>query len=101
MKKVLAAACMLILFSTAGLQAQDVALNGDFETNAISPTWELTGGNTYTTIATFQTVLGQSSLCLKRRPGTPTSNGGIWQYVHLIGGMTYTFRADIASVESG
>ena len=101
MKRLMAYAGLLILLGTAGLQAQDVALNGDFETNAISPSWEMTGGNTYTTIAKFQTVLGQDSLCLKRRPGTPSSNGTIWQYVHLIGGVTYTLTADIASQESG
>jgi hypothetical protein len=97
----MAFACLLVLLGAAGLQAQDVALNGDFETNAISPAWELSGGNTYTTLVKFQTVLGQDSLCLKRRPGLPSSNGGIYQYVHLIEGVTYTFHADIASQESG
>lgn len=101
MKAVIAAACLLILFSAVELQAQSVAVNGDFETNSISPSWELYGGNTYTQVASYQTVAGVTSLCLKRRPGTPNSNGGISQDVHLIGGMSYRFSANIACVETG
>lgn len=101
MKTVVAAACVLILLSAAELQAQNVTVNGDFETSSITPTWELFGGNTYTQIATFQTVVGVPSLCMKRRPGSPNSNGGISQWVHLIGGKNYTFSASVACVETG
>jgi hypothetical protein len=89
-------AAVLFLCSSP-LAAQEVVFNGDFELGTYSPTWTLTGGNTYTQIAYFQTKLGQNSLCLKRRPGPPSSNGGIEQNVHLIGGVMYVFTADIAS----
>jgi hypothetical protein len=48
-------------------------------------------------MATFQTVFNNNSLCLKRMPGPPSNNGGIEQDVHLIGGETYIFFANIAS----
>ncbi|MFH2001510.1 MAG: hypothetical protein ABIK28_17640, partial [Planctomycetota bacterium] len=76
--------------------AQNVSFNGDFETGAYSHGWTLFGGNTGTTIATFGTGVGDPSYCLKRMPGSP-NNGGIEQEVHLIGGETYNFYANIAA----
>ena len=93
-------AAFLVLFATP-LTAQEIVFNGDFETESYSPMWNLTGGNLHTEIATFETVLGQNSTCLKRRPGTPEDNGGIGQLVHLFGGMQYSFTANIAAEECG
>ena len=90
-----------VVLSTIPLRAQEVVFNGDFETESYSPMWTLTGGNLHTEIAVFQTVLGQNSNCLKRRPGTPDDNGGIQQQVHLFAGITYKFSANIAAEECG
>ena len=105
MKKSITLACWgaaaILLLYAPGLQAQEAILNGDFETASITPPWTLTGGNTNTTIATFQTVSSVNSLCLKRMPGSPNNNGSFEQQVHLIKDVMYLFRADIAAVESG
>ena len=87
----------VLFLCSSPLAAQEMVFNGDFELGTYSPMWTLTGGNAYTKIAYFQTKLGLNSLCLKRQPGTPSSNGGIEQSVHLIGGVMYVFKADIAS----
>lgn len=89
-------AAILLVFS-GDAAAQNAVFNGDFETGSYSPMWTLTGGNTYTQIAYFDTVKGQTSLCLKRRPGPPSSNGAIEQGVYLVKGMLYVFRSNVAS----
>jgi hypothetical protein len=97
--------CVFLFLSTVvlatPLTAQEIVINGDFETESYSPMWTLFGGNKHTEIATFETVLGQNSTCLMRRPGSPDDNGGITQQVHLFGGMTYKFSANIAAAECG
>lgn len=90
----------LVVFTTP-LMAQEVVFNGDFETESYTSLWILTGGNLHTEIATFETILGKNSPCLKRRPGLPDDNGAIEQQVHLFGGMTYKFSANIAAEECG
>jgi hypothetical protein len=94
-------AAALLFLCASPVAAQEVVFNGDFETNSYTSLWSLFGGNQYTTIATYQTVYGVNSLCLKRRPGNPNSNGGIEQEVHLLGGITYNFSASIAATETG
>lgn len=91
----------LIFLGATHADAQNIAFNGDFETGAHTDGWTLKGGNTHTTIALFESTIGKKSLCLKRRPGTPSSNGGLEQQVHLLGGVTYNFSADIVAEETG
>lgn len=94
-------AAMVLWLCSADLKAQETVFNGDFETASHSPMWTLLGGNDHTMIATFETVVGKKSLCLKRRPGKPNDNGAIEQEVYLIKDLTYQFHADIAAIESG
>ena len=93
----------LLSFLTVEIPAtgQEIVFNGDFETGSLSHGWNLTNGNELTETAVFGTVMGSPSLCLKRCPGTPLNNGGFEQQVHLLGGVTYTFSANIAAAESG
>ena len=87
-----------LLFLCSGpLWAQNMSFNGDFEVGSIAPSWTLTGGNLYTQLTTFQTKVGVDSLCIKRQPGPPSSNGNIEQTVQLIGGVQYVFTADICA----
>lgn len=100
MKQLSLYACFVIaltmLFGSAVI-AQNVSFNGDFETGSHSHGWTLVGGNTYTTMATFTTSINADpSWTVKRRPGAP-DNGGIEQEVHLIGGETYLFSANVAA----
>ena len=101
MKRGLITACLgaafLLFLGVVDADAQQVVYDGDFETGSFAPAWTLFGGNTYTQIVTFQTKLGQTTLTMKRRPGTPNSNGGIKTQVHLMAGTTYLFSADVAS----
>ena len=100
MKKLflLASLGVAVLFLCSGpVSAQNAVFNGDFQIGNYTPPWTLTGGNAYTQTAYFQTKLGVNSLSLKRRPGPPNSNGGIEQDIHLIGGVMYVFKADIAA----
>lgn len=105
MKKHFVLACLwaatLIFISTGSLNAQEIVFNGDFETKAYSPMWTLTGGNAHTTVAYYQTVVGEYSYCMRRMPGLPNDNGGIEQQVHLMEGDSYLFSVDIAVTESG
>lgn len=91
----------LLFICASPLQAQNVVFNGDLEMEAIQPAWTLTGGNSNTTVVKFQTVSGENSWCVKRRPGTPNDNGNIEQQVHLIAGLDYNVKVDVAIVESG
>lgn len=79
------------------LFAQEVVVNGDFETGILSPPWTLFGQNKHTRIALFETSLGKESLCLERIPGPPDGNGGIETGVHLEEGRLYLFLAKIAA----
>ena len=101
MTKLLAMASLvvaLIAFSASGvLNAQEIVFNGDFETKSYTPFWTLNGGNVHTELDWFQTVLYQTSFCLKRMPGPPDDNGGIEQSVYLVQGISYVFNADIAA----
>lgn len=101
MKKLLLFTAFCALCCATPLTAQEVVFNGDFELESATPAWTYVGGNLHTTMATFETVLGQPSYCLKRRPGTPSDNGGIEQQVHLFAGMKYSFSANIAAEECG
>jgi len=94
-------AIALLYMCATPLQAQNVVLNGDLETESILPLWGLHGGNSNTTMVKFQTVVGVNSWCMKRRPGSPNDNGGIEQEVHLIGGIDYSIVVNVAVVESG
>jgi len=87
----------LLLLAAPDAAAQSSAFNGDFETGSYTHGWTLFGGNTNTITAMFQTKVNESSLCLKRRPGPPSDNGGIEQEVHLIGGVNYLFTANVAA----
>ena len=87
----------IAFLSENNLLAQDVVFNGDFETGILSPSWILFGGNKHTQITLFETVQGQESLCLKRRPGPPDGDGGIECGVHLQEGVLYFFSARIAA----
>jgi hypothetical protein len=91
---------MWLLFPTQAA-AQNIAINGDFETGFHSHGWTLFGGNQNSKVDQFQTKDGVDSLCLKRMPGAPDDNGGLEQLVHLVGGETYVFNADIAAEETG
>jgi len=91
----------LMLVCSAPVGAQDVVLNGDFETGDYSPQWTLTGGNAHTVLTYYQTVAGVTSLCVRRMPGKPNDNGSIEQQVLLYKGVTYNFTGDFAAVESG
>lgn len=88
---------ILVLLLSGPLWAQSPVINGDFETGAYTPKWTLTGGNTYTTMAKFNLPYGHNTWCLKRRPGSPSSNGGFEQQVFLVEGISYLFTADIAA----
>jgi len=74
-----------------------MVFNGDLETGTLTHGWSLFGGNANTTVTTFATVVNKPSLCVKRRPGPPGDNGGIEQEVHLLGGVSYTFTANVAA----
>ena len=39
---------------------------------------------------------GMSLYCCRKNPGPPSNNGSITQEVHLLGGETYDFSANIA-----
>ncbi len=87
-----------LLFLCGGaLFAQGAVFNGDFETGSYAPMWTLTGGNANTVLALFESKVGFKSWCLKRMTGTPSNNGGFEQTVHLVGGVTYVFSADIVA----
>jgi len=90
-----AAGLLLLCAPSAG--AQEMVFNGDFETGSLNHGWTLFGGNANTITTTFAVVYNQPSLCVKRKPGTPGDNGGIQQEVHLLGGVTYAFSANIAA----
>jgi hypothetical protein len=98
---------MLLVFAAALLvcavqaEAQNIAFNGDFETADYNHGWTLTGAGGDAEVVVFDTVMGEQSLCLRRCPGEPSNNGGFEQEVHLLGGVTYDFSADIAAAESG
>ena len=89
-------ALLIFLFSPAAT-AQEMVYNGDFATGSYNDGWTLFGGNQYTQMAVFQVTYGDTSWCLKRRPGPPNSNGGIETTVGLLGGVTYSFSANIAA----
>ena len=96
----LAGAAALLLGLTGTVQAQDVVYSGDIEMGDFTG-WTLTGGNAHSKVIEWQVVQLKNSFCVKRRPGTPSDNGAIEQNVHLVGGVTYAFSADIAANESG
>lgn len=91
---------LLLAAGSSSLLGQEIVLNGDFETGSYDPMWMLTGKNTWTFVLEFETVAGVPSLCLRRRPGYSDGNGGIEMDVHLFGGVEYSFKADIASMET-
>ena len=93
----LLSAVALLFLSASPVLAQGAVYNGDFETGTLAPGWTLVGGNTYTQLVLFETKPGNKSYGLKRRPGPPSNNGGIEQTIHLVGGVTYVFEADIVS----
>lgn len=105
MKKQFVLGCLgaatLFFVCTGSLSAQETVFNGDLETKAYSPMWTLTGGNAHTTVVNYPTVAGIYSYCVRRMPGLPNDNGGIEQQVHLMGGVTYLFNANIAATEAG
>jgi hypothetical protein len=41
--------------------------------------------------------LGMDYYCVRKYPGSPSNNGALEQDVHLLGGVTYVFSADIAA----
>lgn len=94
---ILIGVAVVILISPCELRGQGAVLNGDFETQDYTPLWTLTGGNTFIQVVHEESTAGNDSWCIKRTPGTPSNNGGIQQSVHLIGGVTYVFDADIVS----
>jgi len=87
----------LLFLATPQAMAQERVFNGDFQTASYTHGWTLFGGNTYTETAKFALGSPTGTWCLKRRPGPPSSNGGIEAMVPLDGGVTYTFSADIAA----
>jgi hypothetical protein len=102
MKRLLVTACLcavaMLLLASPQAMAQNRVFNGDFETSSLNDGWTLFGGNTYTVVTKFQTQMsGDVTWALKRRPGPPSSNGGIETDVPLEGGVTYTFNAWIAA----
>jgi hypothetical protein len=101
MKRSLIWACFGVaaiwLLCASPATAQEMVYNGDLETGSYTHGWTLFGGNANTKMATFQTKYNVNSLCLKRRPGPPSDNGGLETDVHLIGGETYLFTANIAA----
>ena len=100
MRRAVAALLLPLLVAWAPAQESERSLvpNGDFETGSYSHGWTLFGGNVYTEMAKFQTsITGSPSWALKRRPGTPSSNGGLQTDVPLTGGETYTFNAWVAA----
>lgn len=90
-------AIVLACLGAGELLAQDVVVNGDFETGMLSPHWTLFGQNKHTRIALFETSPGKESLCLERMPGPPDGNGGVEMGVHLEDGRLYLFLAKIAA----
>jgi hypothetical protein len=87
---------LLLLASPAPLNAQDMAINGNFEFQALGP-WLDFGKNVHSNLmVVFDTNNdGTATWSLERRPGKPDDNGGIQQEVLLVGGVTYQFDADV------
>ena len=86
---------LLLVASPAPLHAQDMAINGNFELEALGP-WSLFNNNAHSSLLVYDTSGdGTSSWCVERKPGKPNDNGGIEQDVLLVGGVTYQFDADV------
>ena len=74
--------------------AQNVVVNPLFQTgdmqywNATDPSYLVMVGNS---------KLNMEYYCLRKYPGTPSNNGAVTQQVHLFGGTTYKFQANIAA----
>ena len=92
------AAGLMLLFmaSPAPLNAQDMAINGNFELQALGP-WDMTGSNNNAAMATFDVDGdGTATNCWMKEPGTNGGNGGLEQKVLLVAGVTYDITCDVA-----
>lgn len=80
--------------SDSSLMAQSAAVNGGFATGDLDQ-WE--NEDSSVAILTGNPSYNMYNYCCKKNPGAPNDNGAIEQEVHLIGGVTYIFSADIAA----
>lgn len=85
---------VFIAFSGFSLMAQNAVVNPLFQTQDMI-FW--TGDDPTLMVVPGDAKLGLDSYCVRKYPGGPDNNGAITQQVHLIGGITYNFRANIAS----
>lgn len=83
-----------MVLSDSSLMAQSAAENGGFATGDLDR-WE--NEDSSVAVLTGSPAHGMYNYCCKKNPGAPNDNGAIEQEVHLIGGVTYIFSADIAA----
>jgi hypothetical protein len=99
MFKVIVAAVLgvavLGFWASPDLCAQDMAINGNFELDAMGP-WTISGSNYNVGIGYFDVQgTGVASPCYRREPGTDVGNGSFLQDVLLVGGVTYLLEAHV------
>jgi len=77
--------------------AQEGVVNGDFELNALAPSWTQTGWTEANEIVLYLTKPGPESLTFRREIGPPKWDGAIEQMVYLQAGNKYLFSANVAA----
>lgn len=97
LKFILPVIALSVLFGAGELYAKGAVINGDIETQSLTPFWTVIGGSSANEIVLFSTKPGLPTYCLKRKIGPPANNGAIEQKVFLKAGATYIFSADIAA----
>lgn len=78
-------------------QAQNTVANALFSTQDIQH-W--TTSDPSVKASPGAASLGMDWYCMMKAPGVPYDNGSVTQEVHLVGGVSYHFSANIAAVYS-
>jgi hypothetical protein len=90
----LAAGLVITVLSGDPVFGQNAVLNPLFQTSDLLH-W--TGTDPTLNVVTAPPNLGLEKYCCRKLPGTPSNNGSLTQQVHLLGGHTYSFSANIAA----
>lgn len=87
-------AMLFAALSGMPLYAQNAVVNPLFQT-ADMQYW--TGTDPSYGVLFVPPSLGLDQYAMRKMPGTPDNNGSVTQQVHLIGGFTYQFSADVVA----
>lgn len=91
------AALLWVCLPASPAQAQNTVANALFSTQDLLH-WTISDPSAKT--GPGAAALGIDWYAMRKSPGVPNDNGSMTQEVHLVGGVTYNFSANIASVYS-